>query len=172
MNFNHRIKPCYEYILSPMATNTRHLYRLSIFNAKEKKMNDLNSILIEGNLAQEPKYRTTPRGTPLCTFPIATNRFYRQDEGTEKETSFFNIEAWAKHADICNNHGKKGRGVRIVGRLKQDRWQDSEGKAQSKIVIIAEHVEFRPEFRKNRPADEEAETAESAETEESLVPTF
>jgi len=135
-------------------------------------MNDLNSILIEGNLVREPQYRTTPKGTPLCTFPIATNRFYKQDGGIEKEVSFFNIEAWAKHADVCNNHGKKGRGVRIVGRLKQDRWNDNEGKTQSKIVIIAEHVEFRPEFRKNRPAEGEAESVENEESTESLVPTF
>ena len=135
-------------------------------------MNDLNSILIEGNLVREPQYRTTPKGTPLCTFPIATNRFYKQNEGTEKEVSFFNVEAWAKHADVCNNHGKKGRGVRIVGRLKQDRWNDNEGKTQSKIVIIAEHVEFRPEFRKNRPTEGETESVENEESTESLVPTF
>jgi len=135
-------------------------------------MNDLNSILIEGNLVREPQYRTTPKGTPLCTFPIATNRFYKQDGDTEKEVSFFNVEAWAKQADVCNNHGKKGRGVRIVGRLKQDRWNDNEGKTRSKIVIIVEHVEFRPEFRKNRPAEGETESVENEESTESLVPTF
>jgi len=135
-------------------------------------MNDLNSILIEGNLVREPQYRTTPKGTPLCTFPIATNRFYKQNGGTEKEVSFFNVEAWAKHADICNNHGKKGRGVRIVGRLKQDRWNDNAGKTQSKIVIIAEHVEFRPGFRKSRPAEGETESVENVDTAENLVPTF
>jgi len=135
-------------------------------------MNDLNSILIEGNLVREPQFRTTPKGTPLCTFPIATNRFYKQGEGTEKEVSFFNVEAWAKHADICNNHGKKGRGVRIVGRLKQDRWNDNEGKTQSKIVIIVEHVEFRPEFRKSRPAEGETESVENVDAADNLVPTF
>jgi single-strand DNA-binding protein len=135
-------------------------------------MNDLNSILIEGNLVREPQYRTTPKGTPLCTFPIATNRFYKQDGGTEKEVSFFNVEAWAKNADICNNHGRKGRGVRIMGRLKQDRWNDNDGKTQSKIVIIVEHVEFRPEFRKSRPAEDETESVENVDAAESLVPTF
>jgi single-strand DNA-binding protein len=52
--------------------------------------------------------------------------------------------------------GHKGRGVRVVGRLKQERWQDGDGKAQSKIIIVAEHIEFRPEF-KSEPAAEEAE---------------
>jgi len=36
-------------------------------------MNDLNSILIEGNLVREPQYRTTPRGTPLWSLPDYVN---------------------------------------------------------------------------------------------------
>jgi single-strand DNA-binding protein len=36
----------------------------------------------------------------------------------------------------------------VVGRLKQERWNDTNGKAQSRTVVTAEHVEFRPEFKK------------------------
>ena len=110
-------------------------------------MNNLNSILIEGNMVRDPLYRTTPRGTPVCTFSLASNRYLKHDSGLEEEVSFFDIESWARVADSCNNQGKKGRGVRVVGRLKQDRWTDNEGKNRSKIFIIAEHVEFRPDFR-------------------------
>jgi single-strand DNA-binding protein len=111
-------------------------------------MNNLNSILIEGNMVREPQYRTTPKGTPVCTFSLASNRFFRQDNGYEREVSFFDVETWAKLADTCNNLGKKGRGVRVVGRLKQDRWTGNDGKPRSRISIVAEHVEFRPEFKK------------------------
>jgi single-strand DNA-binding protein len=116
-------------------------------------MNNLNSILIEGNLVRDPLYRTTPKGTPLCTFTLASNRFFKQDSGLEKEVGFFDVESWAKLAENCNNLGRKGRGVRVVGRLKQERWNGSDGKAHSKIAIVAEHVEFKPEFRKNDKAD-------------------
>jgi single-strand DNA-binding protein len=109
-------------------------------------MNNLNSILIEGNLVRDPNYRATTRGTPLCTFSLASNRFYKQDTGFEKEVSFFDVETWAKLAENCKNLGRKGRGVRVVGRLKQDRWTDADGKPHSRVTIVAEHVEFRPEF--------------------------
>ena len=112
-------------------------------------MNSLNSILIEGNLVRDPAFRATPKGTPVCTFSLASNRFFRQESGLEKEVSFFDVETWAKLAEACNNLGKKGRGVRVVGRLKQDRWTGTDGKARSKISIVAEHVEFRPEFKKD-----------------------
>jgi single-strand DNA-binding protein len=112
-------------------------------------MNNLNSILIEGNLVRDPMYRTTPKGTPLCTFSLASNRFFKQDSGLEKEVSFFEVETWSKLAENCYNLGRKGRGVRVVGRLKQERWNGSDGKPHSKVAIVAEHVEFRPDFKTN-----------------------
>ena len=126
-------------------------------------MNNLNSILIEGNLVKDPLYRTTPKGTPLCTFTLASNRFFKQDSGLEKEVGFFDVESWAKLAENCYNLGRKGRGVRVVGRLKQDRWNGADGKYHSKIAIVAEHVEFKPEFKKTEKTDA-AETDNTAES--------
>jgi single-strand DNA-binding protein len=111
-------------------------------------MNNLNSILIEGNLVREPLLRSTTKGTSVCTFRLASNRYFKQDSGYEKEVSFFDVQTWSKLAEICYNLGHKGRGVRVVGRLKEDRWNSSDGKAHSKITIIAEHVEFRPIIKK------------------------
>ena len=103
--------------------------------------------MIEGNLVRDPMFRSTAKGTALCTFCLASNRFYKQESGLEKEVSFFEVETWAKLAENCKTLGRKGRGVRVVGRLKQDRWNDAEGKPHSKVSIVAEHVEFRPEFK-------------------------
>jgi single-strand DNA-binding protein len=88
--------------------------------------------------------RFTPKGTPICSFSVATNRFFKGDDGIEKEVSFFDVEAWGLLAENCNALGKKGRGVRLIGRLKQERW-DKDGDRRSKVVIVAEHVEWKPE---------------------------
>jgi single-strand DNA-binding protein len=116
--------------------------------------NNLNSILIEGNLVRDPLLRSTPRGTQVCTFTLASNRFFKQDSGLEKEVGFFDVESWSKLADHCYSQGRKGRGVRVVGRLKQARWNGADGKSHSRVTIVAEHVEFRPEFKRdaNDPA--------------------
>jgi len=126
-------------------------------------MNNLNSILVEGNMVREPVYRTTPKGTPVCNFRLASNRFYIQDSGVEKEVSFFDIETWTKLAEACNSLGRKGRGVRVVGRLKEDRWTDNEGKHHSRIKIIADHVEFRPEFKKDTAYETDANAESDGE---------
>jgi len=99
-------------------------------------MNNLNSIIIEGNLVRDPLLKTTPNGHQVCSFSVASNRFYRQNEQLEKEVSFFDVETWSKLAQTCGEVLKKGRGVRIVGRLKQDRWEDATGKSLSKVKIV------------------------------------
>jgi single-strand DNA-binding protein len=116
-------------------------------------VNSLNSILLEGNLTRDPESKTLATGTQVCNFCVASDRFYRQSqgEGTEKEVSYFDVEAWARLGLACSQNLKKGRGVRVVGRLKQDRWQDPEGKTRSRVLIVAEHVEFKP-IKKEAPA--------------------
>ena len=66
----------------------------------------------------------------------------------QKEVSFFEVSTWTRLAEVCGEYLKKGRGVRVVGRLKQDRWTDPDGKPHSRIFIVAEHVEFRPQLKK------------------------
>jgi single-strand DNA-binding protein len=96
-------------------------------------------------MVREPLLKTTPKGTAVCTFNLASNRFYKQNFALQQEVSYFEVEAWAKLAEDANAKGRKGRGVRVVGRLKQERWIGLDGKNRSKVVIIAEHLEFRPD---------------------------
>ncbi|HVP17640.1 MAG TPA: hypothetical protein VMU36_01500 [Spirochaetia bacterium] len=57
----------------------------------------------------------------------------------------------------------------MVGRLKQDRWTDSDGKPRSRIIVIAEHVEFKPQIKKDGETaageEKEAENGEGTEEE-------
>jgi len=126
-------------------------------------MNNLNSILIEGNLVRDPDLRSTPKGTQVCYFTIASNRFYKNEGSLEKEVGFFNVEAWVALGETCYAKGKKGKQLRVVGRLKQDRWNDPEGKSHSKITIVAEHVVFRPEFSKKGQTTETKTAEENIE---------
>lgn len=123
----------------------------------EECMNSLNSILIEGNLTKDPEVTTTPRGTAVCTFSVASNRAYKQENELQKEVSFFEVEAWSDLAETCGKNLKKGRGVRVVGRLKQDRWKDQGGKNHERVKIVAEHVEFKPVFS-GRQADSKGQS--------------
>ncbi len=133
-------------------------------------MNSLNTIIVEGNVVQEPVMRETPKGTHVCTFSLMTIRSYKKDDSYEKEISFFEVETWAKLAELCMKNVSKGRGVRVVGRLKQSRWEGTDGKKRAKIGIIAEHVEFKPMFlQKDGDKGESVEKAAPSKIAESAL---
>ena len=122
-------------------------------------MNNLNSILIEGNLVKDPELSYTPKGTAVCKFTVACNRAFKQDDQLQKEVSFFDVSTWTRLAEVCAEYLKKGRGVRVVGRLKQDKWTDADGKPHSRVLIVAEHVEFKPQIKKDGDGKPEEEKA-------------
>jgi single-strand DNA-binding protein len=125
-------------------------------------MNNLNSVLVEGNLVRDPDLSYTSKGTAVCKFSVACNRAFKQDDQLQKEVSYFDVSTWTRLAEVCGEYLKKGRGVRVVGRLKQDRWSDTDGKPHSRVLIVAEHVEFKPQFKKQEgeKADEEEKDGE------------
>jgi len=107
-------------------------------------MNNLNDVLLEGNLTADAEIKTLVSGTMLCIFGIAVNRSYKQDDEWRTEVSYFLCEAWGKIAEYAQNKLQKGRGVRITGRLKQDRWTDESGNNRQAVKIIADRLEFAP----------------------------
>lgn len=117
-------------------------------------MNQMNQVVIEGNVVRDTQVKETARGTRVCTVSIATNRFYKDLKGDfQKEVAFFDVEAWGENfSSRIARMATKGRGLRVVGRLKQDRWKTPEGKSSSKVSIIAEHIDFQPE--RNEEKDE------------------
>lgn len=109
-------------------------------------MNNLNSIILEGNLTRDSELLEATETFKVCKFSIAVNRWYKnnKNEGVE-EVSFFDVECYGKLAEHCAKKGTKGRGVRVVGRLKQNTWKDETGKTHSKVLVIAEHIEYKPQ---------------------------
>jgi single-strand DNA-binding protein len=129
-------------------------------------MNNLNSIIIEGNLVKAPELYTTSKGTSLCHLSVAVNRWYKSMNGDmQNEVSFFDVDTWGNLAETVAEKCGKGRGVRVVGRLKQERWIDANGKNCSKVVVVAEHIEFKPEVKQGTENEAAMEVESSVEDE-------
>ena len=55
----------------------------------------------------------------MCKFTVACNRFWKQEEELLKEVPFFYMTIWLRLAEVCGEYLKKGRGVKVVGRLRK-----------------------------------------------------
>lgn len=125
------------------------------------RMNNLNSVLLEGNLVRDPeKVLVGSNGSVMGRFSIAVNRYYKNAKAEAvEEVMYIGVQVWGGLAEGCLNYLKKGRGVRVVGRLRQERWTDKDGDNREKILVVAEHVEFKPENSEKvpdlRPEEEE-----------------
>ena len=123
-------------------------------------MNQLNSLILEGNLVKDAVLTEPAPGFKKCVFTMGVNRFYKnKNNEAVNEASFFDVEAYNQVAEYCSKKATKGRGVRVVGRLKQDTWKDTSGKTASRIYVVAEHIEYKPEKKTNENEEKAAATA-------------
>ena len=123
----------------------------------------LNKVMLIGNLGQDPEMRYTPSGRPLTKFRIAVDRSWTSADGDKKsETEWFNIVAWGKLAEICNQYLSKGRRVYIEGRLHTRSWQDDNGANHSSVEITANEMIMLDES----PIEEEMNEGESPSEED------
>ncbi|MGI8907197.1 MAG: single-stranded DNA-binding protein [Candidatus Sumerlaeaceae bacterium] len=103
-------------------------------------MLSINKVMITGRLTRDPETKYLPSGMAVTTLGVAVNRRFQDKSGEWRDdTTFIDVEAWAKLAERCAETMKKGQPVFVEGRLKQDTWE-RDGQKQSKIKISADNV--------------------------------
>ena len=103
---------------------------------------DLNRAMLVGRFTRDPELRQLNSGSTLCRFSIANNRIFSQNGEKREEVSFFNCTAWGRQAEIIQQYCHKGKQVAIEGRLRQNSWQDNEGKKHSNVEIVVEQLQL------------------------------
>jgi len=109
-------------------------------------INNLNSIILEGVITGEVGLWDADEGKEGL-FEIMTTRIKYDANRIKKEPTELKIPiyVYGRLAETCKQYLKKGKGVRVVGRL--DRYPGNT------LAIHAEHVEFR-----NQKSTEERKT--------------
>ena len=116
-------------------------------------MNMLNSIILEGDITKAGEVVQFADGQHQLEVTIAVKRQYRKRDGSlADETSEFNVIAYGNVADFLEKKGVIGQGIRVVGRLTQVQWE-ADGRQQSAVKLIAEHIEYKP-LKKKEAKDE------------------
>jgi single-strand DNA-binding protein len=122
-------------------------------------MPGLNLVQLIGNLGRDPEGRYTPSGTRICTFSLAVNRRWTGSDGQPKEaTDWFNVEAWGRLGEICQEYLVKGSLVYISGRLQTDRYEH-EGESRFFTKVIAQKMQMLD--RKDEQAEPALEVEEA-----------
>jgi single-strand DNA-binding protein len=104
----------------------------------------VNRIFLIGNLGRDPDMSYTPNGKAWTKFTLAVNRVQRNKESGElqKETDWFNIVAWDRLAETCNNYLRKGSKVFIEGRMQSRQYTDKDGVKRTAWDVIASDMQM------------------------------
>ena len=89
----------------------------------------VNKVFLLGNVGKDPEIRSTPGGTMVASFGLATSERQKDASGnwTEK-TEWHNVIAFSKLAEIVRDYVKKGSKLFVEGRLNTRNWEDKETK--------------------------------------------
>ncbi|MBA2480438.1 MAG: single-stranded DNA-binding protein [Planctomycetes bacterium] len=104
----------------------------------------LNKVTLAGNLTRDPQVRFFANERAVADFGLAVNRKYKANDGTLKEeTTFVDVEAWGRTAELIGQYLTKGRACYVEGRLKLDSWEDKkDGQKRTKLKVVADNVQF------------------------------
>lgn len=108
-------------------------------------MQNINVVVISGNLTRDPELRQLGSGTAVCKLRVAVNT--RRKDGVSgkwiDKPNYFDVTVWGAQGENCAQYLAKGRPVAVEGRLEWREWEakDGGGKRQS-VEIVADSVQF------------------------------
>ncbi len=91
----------------------------------------VNKVILLGNVGKDPEMRSTPGGTLVATFSLATSDRQKDAQGNwQDRTEWHNLVAFNRTAEIIRDYVKKGSKLFVEGRLQTSSWEDKETKAK------------------------------------------
>lgn len=101
-----------------------------------------NTVVLVGNLTDEPELRYTPSGAAVANFTIAVNSRYKDRSGQwqDKLEGFFRCNCWREMAEHVTESCHKGTRVIVTGRLQQRSWETKEGQKRYEIEVQVDEV--------------------------------
>ncbi len=131
----------------------------------------MNIVVLHGNLTRDPEVRVLEFGerkTSVVNFTIATSRHFKKSNGEKgQETTFVDCEAWDRGAEVIGEFFTKGSGIVVHGALKNDNWEDKEGKKRSSMKVRVEKFDMvgkrtaEPKPEQEQPQEEDSDAVEA-----------
>ena len=100
----------------------------------------MNRVEIIGNLTKNPDLRTTGSGISVCSFTVAVQRKFKDQNG-ERGVDYIPVIAWKTLAENCAKYLLKGKKVGVSGEI-QTRSYEKDGIKRYITEVLATDVEF------------------------------
>lgn len=103
----------------------------------------LNKVMLIGHAGKDTELRFTSSGKPHAQFSLATSESWKDKEGASQEkTTWHNIVAWGRLAEIFNQYVKKGTHIYIEGRIDNRSYDDKDGVKKYISEVVVDEFRF------------------------------
>ena len=103
----------------------------------------MNKLIVIGNVGRDPEMRYTASGQSVTSFSVASNRRYRTADGEQREeTEWFNVSAFGRLSEICNQYLTRGQQVYVEGRLRSRSYTDRNGEQRQSLDITLQELQM------------------------------
>jgi single-strand DNA-binding protein len=87
----------------------------------------VNKVILLGNVGKDPEMRSTPGGTLVANFTLATSDRQKDAQGNwQDRTEWHNLVAFTRTAEIIRDYVKKGSKLYVEGKIQTRSWDDKE----------------------------------------------
>lgn len=101
----------------------------------------MNKAILIGNLTRDPELRTTQSGVSVCTFTLAVNRRFANQQGI-READFIPVVTWRQQAELCSRYLSKGSKAAVVGMIQTRTYDAQDGTKRYVTEVVADEIEF------------------------------
>lgn len=106
-------------------------------------MASFNKVILMGNLTRDPETRVTPTGLTICKLGLAVSRNFTTKDGEKREeTTFVDVDAFGRQAEVITKYMSKGKPIMLEGRLRLDQWEANDGQKRNKLCVVLENFQF------------------------------
>src|SRR5215831_8336029 len=99
----------------------------------------VNKVILLGNVGKDPEIRSTPSGTTVASFSLATADRQKDQTGNwVDKTEWHNLVAFGRTAEIVRDYVKKGTQLFIEGKIQTRSWDDKDSgqkKYRTEILV-------------------------------------
>lgn len=96
-----------------------------------------NFVQLTGHIGNDVQIVQIATGNKKAAFSLAVNSSYTAANGeSKKETSWFNMVAWGKTAELMADSLKKGQEVGIEGKIVSRKYTDKNGVTKYIVEIV------------------------------------
>jgi len=122
----------------------------------------INKVILIGHLGKDPELKNTASGIAVCNFTLATSEKFKDKTGEmQSRTTWHNIVAWDKQAEIIKEYVKKGSKLFIEGKISNRSYEDKEGIKRYVSEVVVNNFKFldakndKPKVEDDKPEPEE-----------------